>query len=49
MSHKIDPCVTRKSIYKNDVVFMTILRYKKVMDPKHLNGQDQKDAETQSH
>jgi hypothetical protein len=25
--HKIDPCVERKIIYKNDVVFMTTLRY----------------------
>jgi hypothetical protein len=29
MFHKINPCVMRKNIYKNDVVFMTTLRYKR--------------------
>jgi hypothetical protein len=48
MFHKIDPCVARKSIYKNDVVLITPLDTKGV-DPKHPNEQDQKDAETQTH
>jgi hypothetical protein len=27
--HKIGPCVVRKIIFKNDVIFMTTLRYKR--------------------
>jgi hypothetical protein len=33
MFHKIDPYVTRKIIYKNNIVLMTTLRYKRCWTP----------------
>jgi hypothetical protein len=49
MFHKIDSCIERKIIYKNDIIFITTLKYKRCLDPKHLNEQDQKDFETLTH
>jgi hypothetical protein len=33
MFHKIDPCVARKIIYKNEIVLMATLRNKRCQTP----------------